>query len=249
MIHALGTSFVLGGKLVGMSCSVGVALYPADAGSAEDLVKNADMALYRAKADGRGTARFYEGRMDEALRERRLLEADLHLALGRDELSLHFQPLANLDSGEIIGFEALLRWHHPVRGEIGPDRFIPLAEESGFIAHLGAWVLRRACAAAARWSPPLRVAVNLSPVQFTHGDLAAEVERILAETGLEPGRSTRDNEGVMIKDPDARWRFSRRSQSLGVGHRDRRFRHRRFFTEISGTSVRQGKIARASSRT
>ena len=217
VLASLSDHFRIDGKGVGISCSVGVALYPQDAAIPGDLVKNADMALYRAKGDGRGTARFYEVRMDEALRERRLLEADLQLALERGEMHIHYQPLAELESGSILGFEALLRWNHPERGAIGPDVFIPLAEESGFIVQLGAWVLRQACAEAAEWQARLRIAVNLSPVQFTQGDLAAEVEAIVAETGLDPSRLDLEiTEGLLIKDSDRALAILRRLQALGV---------------------------------
>jgi predicted signal transduction protein with EAL and GGDEF domain len=137
-----------------------VALFPADAADAEELVKNADMALYRAKAEGPGTARFYEEAMDEALRRRRRLEADLKQAIARGELAIHYQPLADLRSGAILGFEALLRWTHGRLGEIEPETFIPLAEESGLILELGDWVLRGACAEAARWTPALNLSVK-----------------------------------------------------------------------------------------
>jgi diguanylate cyclase (GGDEF)-like protein/PAS domain S-box-containing protein len=217
VLTALGGQFPLIGKQVGVSCSIGVALYPQDAGTPGDLVKNAEMALYRAKADGRGTSHFYEGRMDEALRERRLLEADLLLALDRGEIEIHYQPLADLESGTILGFEALLRWDHPVHGAIPPDVFIPLAEESGFITTLGSWVLRRACAEAAGWQPGLRIAVNLSPVQFAHGDLAGEVERVTREIGLDPHRLDLEiTEGLLIKDADRALATLGRLKMLGV---------------------------------
>ena len=217
VLEALAGQFELGGRKVGISCSIGIALFPQDASTPEDLVKNADMALYRAKADGRGTARFYEKRMDEAVRERRLLEADLHQAIERGETKIHYQPLADLESGRIIGFEALARWDHPVRGEVPPDQFVPVAEESGFIVALGAWVLRKACAEAATWQDSLRVSVNLSPVQFAHGDLAAEVETILDETGLDPARLDLEiTEGLLIEDSDRAIGILRRLKALGV---------------------------------
>jgi predicted signal transduction protein with EAL and GGDEF domain len=202
---------------VRVSASAGVALFPADASDPESLVRNADMALYRAKADGRGTARFYEAAMDEALRQRRQLEADLRQAIDRGELCVHYQPLADLESGSILGFEALLRWTHGALGEIGPATFIPLAEESGLILKLGRWVLREACAEAARWTPALKLSVNLSPVQFTQGDLAAEVEAILAETGLDPARLELEvTEGLLIKDADQAIVILERLKALGV---------------------------------
>jgi diguanylate cyclase (GGDEF)-like protein/PAS domain S-box-containing protein len=217
IVDALSEPFAIGPDTVRMSASVGVALFPADAADPESLIKNADMALYRAKADGRGTARFYEAAMDEALRRRRQLEADLRQAIGRGELSVHYQPLADLESGSILGFEALLRWNHAQLGAIGPAAFIPLAEESGFILKLGEWVLREACREAARWTPALKLSVNLSPVQFTQGDLAAEVEAILAETGLDPVRLELEvTEGLLIKDPGKAIAILERIKALGV---------------------------------
>ncbi|MGZ8286676.1 MAG: EAL domain-containing protein [Allosphingosinicella sp.] len=217
VVEALAEPFAIGSDTVRISASVGVALFPADAADPESLVKNADMALYRAKADGRGTARFYEAAMDEALRRRRQLEADLRQAIGRGELSVHYQPLADLGSGSILGFEALLRWTHRELGPIGPATFIPLAEESGLILKLGEWVLREACTEAARWTPALKLSVNLSPVQFTQGDLAAEVEAILAETGLDPVRLELEvTEGLLIKDAEKAIVILERLKALGV---------------------------------
>jgi diguanylate cyclase (GGDEF)-like protein/PAS domain S-box-containing protein len=217
ILEALAEPFAIGLNTVRISGSVGVALFPADAADSESLVKNADMALYRAKAEGRGTARFYEAAMDEALRRRRQLEADLRQAIGRGELSVHYQPLADLGTGAILGFEALLRWSHGRLGEIGPAVFIPLAEESGLILDLGRWVLREACAEAARWTPALKLSVNLSPAQFAQGDLAAEVESVLAETGLDPARLELEvTEGLLIKDADKAIAILERLKALGV---------------------------------
>jgi diguanylate cyclase (GGDEF)-like protein len=217
LIAAIGEEFQIGGQSVRVSASIGIALFPADAHGASDLVKNADMALYRAKAEGRGVTRFYEMAMDEALRQRRQLDSDLRQAIKRRELAVHYQPLADLESGRILGFEALLRWTHPLAGAIRPDTFIPLAEESGFIVPLGAWVLREACAEAAGWQPQLKVSVNLSPIQFVHGDLAAEVERVLAETGLAAERLELEiTEGLLIKDADSALAILRRLKALGV---------------------------------
>jgi diguanylate cyclase (GGDEF)-like protein/PAS domain S-box-containing protein len=217
ILQALAEPFSIGLDTVRISGSIGVALFPADAADPGSLVKNADMALYRAKAEGRGTVRFYEAAMDEALRRRRQLEADLRQAIDRDELSIHYQPLADLGSGAIIGFEALLRWTHGRLGEIGPATFIPLAEESGLILRIGEWVLREACAEAARWTPALKLSVNLSPVQFTQGDLAAEVETVLAETGLDPVRLELEvTEGLLIRDAEKAIIILERLKALGV---------------------------------
>ncbi len=217
ILAAMSDVFPLAGEQAVISCSIGIALFPQDAASAGDLVKNAEMALHRAKATGRGGVHFYEARTEEGLRERRLLEADLAHALERGQISIHYQPLAELESGRILGFEALLRWEHPDRGSIAPDVFIPLAEESGQILALGSWALRRACAEAAGWQPELRIAVNLSPVQIAHGDLAAEVQAVLGETGLDPARLDLEiTEGLLISDPDKALATLRRLKALGV---------------------------------
>ncbi|HEX8669119.1 MAG TPA: EAL domain-containing protein [Allosphingosinicella sp.] len=214
---ALAEPFALIAQTVRVSASVGVAIFPSDAVEPDDLVRNADMALYRAKAESRGSVRFYEAAMDEALRQRRQLDADLRQAIGRGELSIHYQPLAELESGRILAFEALLRWQHPQHGAVSPATFIPLAEESGFITTLGTWVLREACREAARWTPPLKLSVNLSPVQFTQGDLAAQVEAVLAETGLEPARLELEvTEGLLIRDADRAIAVLQRLKDMGV---------------------------------
>jgi diguanylate cyclase (GGDEF)-like protein len=217
ILETLRRPFAIGGQNVRISASIGVAVYPADADTPSDLIKNADMALYRAKAEGRGLTRFYEAAMDEALRERRQLEADLSLAIAREELKVHYQPLAELGSGAIAGFEALLRWDHPTLGAISQDMFIRLAEESGLIVKLGEWVLRAACGEAARWDPPLKLSVNLSPLQFMQEDLVGEVERVLAETGLAPSRLELEvTEGLLIKDANGAIATLERLKALGV---------------------------------
>jgi diguanylate cyclase len=214
---ALGEPFAVGGKTARISASIGVAVFPANADTPLDLVRNADMALYRAKAEGRGLTRFYEAAMDEALRQRRQLEADLRLALANGELKLHYQPLADLDGGTIIGFEALLRWDHPELGAISPEMFVRLAEESGLIVKLGEWVLREACGEAARWTPALKLAVNLSPLQFLQDDLVGAIERVLGETGLDPARLELEvTEGLLIKDAPGALAILQRLKALGV---------------------------------
>jgi predicted signal transduction protein with EAL and GGDEF domain len=196
--------------------SIGVALFPSDGADAIALVANADAALYRAKDDGRATVRFFEPDMDKRLRERRALQLDLRTALERNELVLHFQPLARID-GKITGFEALVRWQHPVRGLVPPNSFIPVAEESGLIIAMGEWILRAACREAAAWPNPLHIAINLSPVQFRHGDLATLVHSVLLETGLAPDRlSLEITEGVLIGDFSRALSILRRLKSLGV---------------------------------
>ena len=171
-----------------ISASIGIALYPDNADTAEALVTNADTALYRAKQDGRGVYRFFEAQMGAAVREKRILENDLRVALARNELSLVFQPQVSVESSEVTGFEALVRWAHATRGDVSPSVFIPVAEESGLILAIGDWVMRRACAEAAGWQNRLPVAVNVSPVQLHAADFVANLAAILEETGLEPHR-------------------------------------------------------------
>ena len=204
------------GQLLRIGLSVGVAIYPADGADAKSLMANADAALYRAKADGRETIRFFEADMDRRLRERRALQHDLRSALDRRELSLHYQPQAQIN-GEITGFEALLRWRHPKHGMVPPTTFIPLAEESGLIIPISEWVLREACREAASWPKPLQIAVNLSSVQFRHGDLSALVHAILLETALAPQRLELEiTESVLIDDLARAVTMLRRLKSLGV---------------------------------
>jgi diguanylate cyclase (GGDEF)-like protein/PAS domain S-box-containing protein len=196
--------------------TVGVAMYPQDGNDALTLVANADAALFRAKSEARGSVRFFEVSMDKLLREKRALQQDLRTALERDELELHYQPQA-LIGGEITGFEALVRWHHPRSGLVPPSTFIPLAEESGIIVALGEWILRAACREAASWPKPLRIAVNLSPVQFQRGDLAKLVHEVLLETGLSPSRLELEvTEGVLIGDFTGAVATLRRLKNLGV---------------------------------
>jgi diguanylate cyclase (GGDEF)-like protein len=204
------------GHLLRVGLSIGVAIYPNDGTDAKTLIGNADAALYRAKADGRGAIRFFEADMDRRLRERRALQHDLRSALDRGELSLHYQPQARID-GEIIGFEALLRWHHPKHGLVPPATFIPLAEESSLIIPISEWVLHEACREAASWPRPLQIAVNLSSVQFRHGDLPSVVHSILLETGLVPQRLELEiTESVLIDDLARAVTMLRRLKSLGV---------------------------------
>ncbi len=188
IIAALGEPFVLGGHTVMVGTSIGVALAPADATGADRLLRCADMALYRAKLDGRGTHRFFEEEMDARLQARRALELDLRRALHEGEFMLYYQPLVDLRSNRVSAFEALLRWRHPRRGLVAPDEFIPLAEETGLIVALGAWVLERACADAVTWPDELRVAVNLSATQVSSSGLIDSVAHALDASGLPADR-------------------------------------------------------------
>jgi len=180
------------------------------------LLGNADASLYRAKAEGRGSIRFFEPAMDVRLRERRLLQHDLRSAIERGEISLHYQPQAQV-GGTIVGFEALVRWLHPNHGFVSPATFIPLAEESGLIIPMGEWILSEACREAASWPRPLHIAVNLSPVQFRHGDLPGLVHSILLKTGLAAHRLELEiTESVLIGDFSRALSILRRLKSLGV---------------------------------
>jgi diguanylate cyclase (GGDEF)-like protein len=171
-----------------LGASLGVAICPQDGIESSTLLNNADLAMYRAKADPLRTVCFYEPGMDEIVRERLHLAADLRHALARNQLHLHYQVQTSVSTGKPIGYEALLRWQHPEHGFIPPAEFIPLAEENGLILQIGEWVLREACAKATSWMPPYNIAVNLSAVQFAHADLPALVADVLRETGLAPER-------------------------------------------------------------
>src|SRR6202048_2665217 len=213
---AVATDLNLNGQHLRVGLSIGVAIFPADGSDPTTLLNNADAALYRAKAAGRGKTRFFEIEMDNRLRERRAIQHELASAVERSELRLHYQPLAKID-GEVIGFEALLRWQNPLRGMVSPATFIPVAEESGLIIQIGEWVLREACREAAGWLHPLQIAVNLSPIQFRHGDLAGLVHSVLLETGLAPTRLELEiTEGVLVEDFARGLSIRGRLKGLGV---------------------------------
>ncbi len=188
LIDALAEPFDIDGQMAQIGTSVGIAVAPADGADAETLFMNADLALYRAKAEGRGTLRCFAPEMDLQARARRALEADLHHALARGELSLAYQPQVDLAGSMVSGVEALLRWHHATRGAVSPAEFIPMAEDSGLIVPLGRWVLATACRDAAQWPEDVRVAVNVSAVQFKQGNLLQDVQDALAASGLPPQR-------------------------------------------------------------
>jgi len=213
---ALDVDIEINGRTLRVGLTIGIAIYPNDGADAESLVANANAALERAKSEARGSIRFFEMSMDRQLRDKRALQQDLRTAIAHNELGLYYQPQALID-GEVIGFEALVRWHHPRRGAVPPGTFIPLAEETGSIIELGEWVLRTACGEAASWPRPLCVAVNLSPVQFQCGDLPSLVHRILLETGLSPTRLELEiTEGVLIGDFSRGLSILRRLKHLGV---------------------------------
>jgi len=184
IVECVGQPYEFGEQRIVIGCSAGISLAPGDGTYGEKLLKNADVALYRAKTDGRGTWRFFEPEMDAILQERRAIELDLREAMDRNQFELFYQPLYDLSLNEICGFEALLRWRHPVRGLVSPDQFIPIAEEIGLIIPLGEWALLHACEQAATWPNDLKVAVNISAVQFRSPRLIDAVANALAASKL-----------------------------------------------------------------
>jgi diguanylate cyclase (GGDEF)-like protein len=188
LLSSLGAPFEVGGHQIGIGASIGVAIAPHDGNEAGELLRNADLALYRAKAGGRNAYNFFELAMDAEARSRHALEADLRKALSHGEFEVYYQTVINVETGANCGAEALIRWVHPERGMIPPDRFIPLAEEIGLIVPIGEWVLRTACKEAATWPAHLKLAVNLSPAQFKRGNLVATTRSALADSGLAPER-------------------------------------------------------------
>ena len=217
VVEAMAAPFELQGHQVVIGASVGVAAAPSDGEDADELLKKADMALYRAKADGRGAFHFFERAMDEQLQARRVLELDLRRALADGEFELHYQPLYHLDDERVTGCEALMRWRHPERGMVSPADFIPLAEEIGLIMPLGEWVLRHACAEAANWPAHVRLAVNLSPAQFRDRGLVRTVVSALAASGLPAQRLELEiTESVLLQDSVANMSMLHDLKALGV---------------------------------
>jgi diguanylate cyclase (GGDEF)-like protein len=215
--NALGAGYQVNGHEVTTSASVGIALGPLDNEPVEALMKNADLALYRAKDDGRNTFRFFEPAMDAALQKRRRLENDLRNALRKNQLYLDYQPQFGLENGRLTGYEALVRWWHPSEGEIPPSTFIPIAEETGLIVPLGEWILKTACTYATTWPLDTKLAVNLSPAQFKTQDVYALVRRVLSETGLEPNRLELEiTEGIILQNTESVIDTLTRLDQLGV---------------------------------
>jgi diguanylate cyclase (GGDEF)-like protein/PAS domain S-box-containing protein len=205
-----GHEFVVG-------ASIGIAVAPGDGDAADALLRNADMALDRAKAEGRGTAHFFEAEMDRRIQARRMLELDIRKAFANGEFELFYQPLVNLQTNAVSGFEALLRWLHPERGMIAPIEFIPLAEEIGLIVPLGEWVLRNACVEAMRWPAPLKVAVNLSPAQFRSRGLVQAVLTALAYSRLPANRLELEiTESVLLGETEANLAMLHQLRGVGV---------------------------------
>ncbi len=217
IVNELGEAYQVDDYELRISVSVGVAM-PPDAGEdLNDLLRRADIALYFVKAEGGSAYQLFDPEMENSVRTKRALELDLREAEARGELEVYFQPLVTLEPRRVSGFEALLRWHHPTMGMVMPSRFIPLAEETGLIASMGAWVLRQACQEAACWPGQTRVAVNISPVQFERSDIVEIVASVLRDTRLEPSRLELEiTEGVVMRDTGDALKIMRRLQGLGV---------------------------------
>ena len=217
-IHsAIRQPFECMGHLITTDASIGIALAPGEGVDLDQLLKNADLALYGAKGDGRRTYRFFEAGMEHRAKARRSLELELRQAISDGGFEAHYQPVVNLEDGKISSCEALLRWRHPERGMISPAEFIPIAEDSGLINELGLWVLNAACAEAATWPDHVRVAVNVSPVQFRSQSLALNVAAALAASGLAASRLELEiTEAVLIRDDDVALDMLHQLRALGV---------------------------------
>jgi diguanylate cyclase (GGDEF)-like protein len=217
IIAAISEPYDIDGHQVVIGTSVGISVAPADGMDPDHLIKNADLSLYRAKSAGRGNFHFFEPGMDVQMQARRALEHAMRQALPAGQFELHYQPVLNLARNEIVGVEALVRWHHPERGMISPAEFIPLAEEIGFIVPLGEWVIRQACATAANWPDDMKVAVNLSPAQFRGPGLVQVVVSALAASGLAAQRLELEiTESILLQDSEATLATLHQLRELGV---------------------------------
>jgi predicted signal transduction protein with EAL and GGDEF domain len=217
IIDAVSAPYMIEGQQVVIGASVGVAVGPIDGVTPDQLIRNADLALYRAKGDGRGTYRFFGPEMDAQMQARRGMEQDLREALQTGQFELHYQPVLSLGNDTISGVEALIRWRHPEKGLISPGTFIPVAEEIGFIVQLGEWAIREACLTAARWPSHIRVAVNLSPLQFRNPGFVQLVLAALEESDLAPERLELEiTETTLLQDSEATLSTLYQLRALGV---------------------------------
>ena len=217
VLRVIGEPHHVLGRKVTVAASIGIALAPSQGSDVDELLKNADLALYRAKASGRGNYAFFEPERDQKPGDRRGLEADLKVALEERQLELYYQPIVELKRKEVMGFEALICWHHPERGLVSPGDFIPLAEETGLIVEIGAWALKQACNEAVRWPAHIKVTVNLSAVQFEQGDLYRTVVDALAHSGLSPSRLELEiTESLLLRDEAKTHKLLHKLRALGV---------------------------------
>jgi diguanylate cyclase (GGDEF)-like protein/PAS domain S-box-containing protein len=217
IVEVVSAPYQVEGQCLMVGVSIGIALAPAHGTLCETLLKNADLALYRAKVEQRGAWRFFETEMDARLQARRRLEVDLRAALANDELDLHYQPIYDLECERINGFEALLRWQHPTRGMVSPTEFIPIAEEIGLIVSLGEWVLYRACAEASKWPEHVKLAVNVSASQFTGNRLVETVIDALSTSGLKAERMELEiTESVLLTNSGSTFNMLHSLRALGV---------------------------------
>ena len=217
IVEAIAEPFDVQGHHILIGASIGIAVAPADGRDSDTLMKNADLALYRAKGEGRGACRYFEPGMDAAIQERRTIEVGLRLALTRNELRLVYQPLLSLSENRINGLEALLRWDHPERGTVTPGEFVPVAEETGLIVPIGEWVLREACTAAASWPEDITVAVNLSPIQFKNRNLVHHITNAISDAGIAPRRLEIEvTESLLLSDSDLTIKILHQLRKLGV---------------------------------
>ncbi len=217
IVEVIGHPHNIDGHDVTVGASIGIAIvHPAEMDS-ESILKSADLAMYSAKADGRGTYRVFDPQMDAAVRARRSLERDMRTALAQGEFALAYQPLVNLHTKKVTAFEALMRWRHAERGIVPPSEFIPVAEEMGLIIQLGEWALRQACIEAAEWPPDVRVSVNLSPLQFAKGNLVSTVLNALASSGLPASRLELEiTESVLLEKSERNIAILNQLRELGV---------------------------------
>jgi diguanylate cyclase (GGDEF)-like protein len=217
ILEEMAQPLVIDGNEFAPSTSIGIAIAPQDGDGGETLLRNADLALYRAKEAGRGTYAFFEESLNQRAQQRRQLETDLRLAVDRAEFELYYQPLFDLKDNRICSFEALIRWNHPTRGLISPAEFVPIAEDTGLIVPIGAWVVREACRQAASWPKHVRVAVNVSPVQFHRGALNETILLALADSGLEPARLEIEiTESIFLEGSETTLRLLHSLRSLGI---------------------------------
>jgi diguanylate cyclase (GGDEF)-like protein len=217
LTEAINRPYEIDGHRIRSSISIGIAVGPLDGSNAEDLLMAADLALYAVKASARGSFQFYKRVMNEGINDRRQVEMDLREAIEKSELELHYQPIVDLQRNVITGFEALARWRHPVKGMVPPAVFIPVAEDTGLIITLGTWALTEACRTAAKWADDLKIAVNLSPVQFSGPDLYNTIKSVLVETGLAPHRLELEiTERLFIEDSEKTLSTLHRLKQLGV---------------------------------